>query len=95
MVASWRPDVLLLDIHLQDMSGVEVARRVSAEFPDVAIVVLTAYERAAYIRELVRLGARGYLGKTASAAEVVAAVRAAAAGLAGPGEDRPPLHQGI
>lgn len=80
LVASWHPDVMLLDIHLQDMSGVEVARGVSADFPGVAIVALTAYERAAYIRELVRLGARGFLGKTASAAEVVAAVRAAGVG---------------
>jgi DNA-binding NarL/FixJ family response regulator len=71
----------MLDVHLPDVSGVEVTRQVRSRYPEVAIVVLTGYEDAGYARALLRLGVRGYLGKTASADEIVAAVRAAAQGL--------------
>ncbi len=82
LVAGLVPDVLLLDLHLPDLGGIEVARRVRAEHPDVAIVVLSNYEDAGYVRALLQLGARGYLGKAATGAEIVAAVRAAARGEA-------------
>ena len=58
------PDVLLLDLHLPDMSGLEVARRVRAEAPEVAVVVITGYEDASYLRALLQIGVRGYLRKT-------------------------------
>src|SRR5690242_3337571 len=47
-VSDAAPDVLILDVHLPDMSGIEVARRISATLPQVAIVVLTAYDDATY-----------------------------------------------
>ena len=81
LVNEHRPHVLMLDVHLPDVSGVEVTRQVRSRYPEVAIVVLTGYEDAGYARALLRLGVRGYLGKTASADEIVAAVRAAAQGL--------------
>jgi DNA-binding NarL/FixJ family response regulator len=80
LLQSQRPDVLVLDVHLPDMSGVEVARQVRAEFPEVAVLVLTGYEEAGYIRALVRLGVRGYLGKSASGEDIVGAIRAVAQG---------------
>jgi len=80
LVAEHRPDVLLLDLRLPDISGVEVARQVRAAYPDTAIVVLTGYGDAGYLRALWPLGIRGYLPKTATDAEIVAAVRRAAAG---------------
>jgi DNA-binding NarL/FixJ family response regulator len=80
LIGERRPDVLLLDLHLPDLSGIEVARRVRAEHPQVAIVVLSNYEDAGYVRALLQLGARGYLGKAATGEEIVAAVRAAARG---------------
>ena len=80
LIGERRPDVLLLDLHLPDLSGIEVARRVRAEHPRVAIVVLSNYEDAGYVRALLQLGARGYLGKAATGEEIVAAVRAAASG---------------
>ncbi len=80
LIGEHRPDVLLLDLHLPDLSGIEVARRVRAEHPRVAIVVLSNYEDAGYVRALLQLGARGYLGKAATGEEIVAAVRAAASG---------------
>ena len=80
LVAELRPDVLLLDVQLPDLSGIEVARRVRDAHPAVAILVLTNYEEAGYVRALLQLGARGYLGKAASGDEIAAAVRAVARG---------------
>lgn len=80
LVEELRPDVLLLDVRLPDLSGVEVARRVRAAHPAVAVLVLTGYEDASYVRALLALGVGGYLGKSASGEEIVAAVRAVAAG---------------
>lgn len=78
LVEALRPDVLLLDIRLPDMSGVAVAQRVRAVYPEVAILVLTGYDDSGYLRALHQLGVRGYLRKTASGEEIIAAVRAAA-----------------
>lgn len=80
LLESRRPDVLVLDVHLPDMNGVDVAKRVRAEFPDVAVLILTGYEEVGYVRALVRLGVRGYLGKSASGDDIVAAIRAVAQG---------------
>ncbi|GBD17494.1 Transcriptional regulatory protein LiaR [bacterium HR26] len=82
LVAEHRPDVLLLDLRLPDISGVEVARQVRAAYPDSAIVILTGYGDAGYLRALRPLGIRGYLAKTATDAEIIDAVRRAAAGYA-------------
>lgn len=82
LVTELRPDVLLLDIHLPDVGGIEVARRVRAAQPAVAILVLSNYEEAGYVRALLQLGVRGYLGKAATGEEIVAAVRAVARGRA-------------
>ena len=82
LVEGLAPDVLVLDLHLPDVGGVEVARRVRAARPATAILVLSSYEDAGYVRALLQLGARGYLGKAATGEEIVAAVRAAARGEA-------------
>lgn len=79
-IASNEPDVLVLDMRLPDMSGMDVARRVRNLFPSVGIVVLTGYDDPRYPRALAQLGVGGYLRKTASSDEIVAAVRTVAAG---------------
>jgi DNA-binding NarL/FixJ family response regulator len=80
LVADNEPDVLVLDVHLPDMSGIEIARRVRAALPDIAIVVITGFDDRSYAQALLQLGVRGYLTKSASADEIVNAVREAAAG---------------
>lgn len=82
LVGERRPDVLVLDLHLPDLSGVEVTRRVRAAHPAVAILILSNYEDPGYVRALLQLGVRGYLGKTAGGEEIVAAVRGVARGRA-------------
>jgi DNA-binding NarL/FixJ family response regulator len=80
MVEALRPDVLLLDLGLPDSSGVTVAQRVRANWPDVAVVVLTGYGVRSHSRLLSRLGVRGILHKTAPTEHLVNTIVAAAQG---------------
>ncbi|MDA8147350.1 MAG: response regulator transcription factor [Actinomycetota bacterium] len=75
-----RPDVALLDIRMPGPNGIDVARRLADEQPDVVVVVLSAYDDEAYVRAALACGVGGYLLKTAPAGELVHAVRSAAAG---------------
>jgi DNA-binding NarL/FixJ family response regulator len=79
LVAAARPDVVLMDLHMPEMSGVE-ATRVLAATTAVPVVMLTISADDGDVVEAVRAGARGYVLKDASLEEILAAVRAAAAG---------------
>lgn len=71
-----RPDVLLLDIAMPDLNGLEAARRIRQQAPDLRILVLTMYDDEAYLRQFLEMGAAGYLLKKAADTELVAAIRA-------------------
>jgi DNA-binding NarL/FixJ family response regulator len=75
-----RPSVMLVDVQLEGMNGIDVIRTVARIASEVRCVVLSAYDDYVYITEAFEAGACGYLLKTVSAAELVGAVRAAAAG---------------
>ena len=75
-----RPDVVLMDLVMPGMSGVEATRRVLAECPGAKVVALTSFTEEALIGETLRAGAIGYLMKNVSADQLADAVRAAAAG---------------
>jgi DNA-binding NarL/FixJ family response regulator len=75
-----QPDVLVLDMRLPDMSGVDVAQFVREHFPKIGIVILTGYDDVQYARALAQLDIQGYLRKTSSSDEIVAAVRRVAEG---------------
>ena len=74
------PDVLLLDIALPDMNGIEVARRVFARHPGVRIVALSGYAERMYVSEMMKAGARAYVVKSAGADELVRAIHSVVAG---------------
>ena len=80
MIETLQPDVLLLDLGLPDQSGVEVAQRVRANWPDVAVVVITGYSVRNNSALLAQLGVRAVIHKSASSEQIVNTVRAAAAG---------------
>ena len=80
LVQTLRPDVLLLDLALPGLDGLEVARRTRATSPSTAVVALTAHDEQAYVLAMLEAGATGYLSKVSRGHEVVQAVRAAAAG---------------
>jgi len=75
-----RPDVLVLDLGLPDISGVEVARQVSATSPEVNVLVLSAHDTLGNVRSLRDVGVRGFVSKLASGDELVGAIRRVAAG---------------
>lgn len=74
------PDVLLLDIRMPGVDGIEVARRLGEERLRTSIVVLTTFDNDDYVYAALRAGASGFLLKDAPAEQLTAAIRAAAAG---------------
>jgi DNA-binding NarL/FixJ family response regulator len=78
--ARYRPDVVLLDLHMPVMDGIEATRRLTAEHPGTAVVVLTTYADDTSVLEALRAGARGYLTKNAGRADIARAIQAAASG---------------
>lgn len=80
LVNRLRPHVVLMDISMPALSGLEATRQVKAGTGDTAVVFLTMHESEQYFLEALRCGAEGYLPKSAPATEVVEAVRGAARG---------------
>lgn len=69
------PDVILMDVSMPRMSGVEATRIIKREFPHIGIIALTMYEEQQYIFDLVRAGATGYLLKDSDSTQIVQAIR--------------------
>jgi DNA-binding NarL/FixJ family response regulator len=80
LAAETRPDLVLMDLHMPDLGGVEATRRILADAPDTRVLVLTMIDQQAALAAALRAGARGYLLKGADRAEVLRAVRAVASG---------------
>jgi DNA-binding NarL/FixJ family response regulator len=76
LVAEYQPDVAVLDIQMPGMTGIEATRHIKAEYPEVRVLVLTAYDDDPYVFALLQAGASGYVLKTASSGDLVRAVRA-------------------
>jgi DNA-binding NarL/FixJ family response regulator len=81
LVAEYQPDAILLDLHMPVLDGIGATRRLVAEHPGVAIVVLTTYVDDTSVLEALRAGARSYLTKDADRTDIAQALRAAAGGL--------------
>jgi DNA-binding NarL/FixJ family response regulator len=80
LVEAQQPDVLLLDLGLPDLTGIEVARCVRARWPSVAVLVLTGYATQRYTQLLTRLGVAGLLNKSAPNDQLVDSIYSAAEG---------------
>ncbi|KQT15807.1 MAG: response regulator [Bradyrhizobium sp.] len=74
------PDIAIVDISLPGISGLEVARTVATQLPQVRLLALTVHEDHAYVQPMLQAGARGYLLKRSAADELERAVRAIASG---------------
>jgi len=81
LVAEHQPDAILLDLHMPVLDGIGATRRLTAEHPGVAIVVLTTYVDDASVMDALRAGARSYLTKDADRTDIARALQAAAGGL--------------
>ncbi|MFQ5610657.1 MAG: response regulator [Anaerolineae bacterium] len=75
-----QPDLVVMDVRMPKMSGVEATRRIKEENPDLAVLVLTAHDDDEYVFALLQAGANGYLLKTAETEELIKAIRTVVAG---------------
>jgi DNA-binding NarL/FixJ family response regulator len=80
MYASLHPDVVLMDIRMPQMDGVEATRRLLDHWPQARVIILTTFDDDAYVFDALRAGALGYLLKDVSGAELAAAVHEVARG---------------
>lgn len=71
-----QPDVVLLDIAMPGLGGLETVPRLRRETPDARILMLTQYEQPEYVRRFLKLGVSGYVLKKAAGTELIAAIRA-------------------
>jgi len=83
LVNELSPDVLLLDVEMPQLNGIDVARRIMKTLKDVSILVLSAYDDWEYIHEMLKTGAAGYLIKDEAPERIVEAVRGVARGEMG------------
>lgn len=82
LAASLRPDVVLMDLQLPDLDGIEATQRVRSVYPEARVLILTVSERKSDLVAALRAGARGYLLKSMESQDVLDAVRRVARGEA-------------
>lgn len=80
MLENWQPDILILDLMMPGMNGLEVARQAGKCSPRTNVVVLSMHTNEAYVVEALRAGARAYVLKSSTSDELVRAIREAVAG---------------
>ena len=77
-----RPDVIVMDIGMPNLNGIEAARQVTASLPQVGVVILSMHSDEAYVLRALKAGARAYLLKESAESDLIAAIRAVGDGKA-------------
>lgn len=80
LAAETEPDVIIMDITMPRLNGIEATKQIKARFPSVAILILTAYDNDQYVSAILEAGAAGFLLKNVKGVELIDAVRAVHAG---------------
>jgi two-component system, NarL family, response regulator NreC len=80
LVASRKPDVLVMDIGMPSLNGIEAAAQITQSHPEVSIVMLSMHSDESYVLRALKAGAKGYLLKDSAEADLIRAVRAVAEG---------------
>ena len=76
MTFSLEPDVVLMDVTMPGMSGLEATRRIKAAHPEIQVLALTMHDDASYLRDILKAGGSGYVLKEAAGDELLSAIRA-------------------
>ena len=77
-----KPDVILMDIGMPNLNGIEAARQITTSLPQVAVVILSMHSDEAYVLRALKAGARGYLLKESAESDLISAIRAVVNGKA-------------
>lgn len=80
LAAELKPDVVVMDVAMPELNGIEATRRLAETVPHARVVALSMHKDSVYVREILRAGARAYLLKDSVAGDLVSAVRAVARG---------------
>lgn len=80
LIEELKPDLVLADVGMKDINGIELAARLQERQPEVRVVMLSMYDNPEYVQQALQAGARGYVLKDAPASEIVAAIDAVMAG---------------
>lgn len=80
LLKNQNPDVVLLDIMLPGMSGIELCARINSDWPGVKLVALTSYSQRFYVESMLENGAHGYLLKNADSSEIIQAIQSVCEG---------------
>lgn len=75
LTAKLKPDVVLMDIAMPLLNGLEATRQIKRDYPDVRVLVLTMHDNEEYVRQVLAAGALGYVLKYAAASELISAIR--------------------
>ncbi len=80
LVRELKPDVVLMDVAMPGMTGIEATRQIKEANPDTAVLALTMYEDEQYFFEMIHAGAAGYIPKRAAPDDLVSAIRVVSQG---------------
>ncbi len=80
MASTLKPDLVVMDVSMPELNGIEATRRILEESPRTRVLALSMHKDSVYVREILRAGARGYLLKDSIDSDLLAAVRAVARG---------------
>jgi len=80
LAAAINPDIILLDINMSPVNGFEAARKILKQNPSIRIIALSLHQDASYCRNMIRLGAKGYVTKSSPYKDIIAAINEVAGG---------------
>lgn len=80
LVKTYRPDVVVMDIAMPGLNGLEATKRLAKEFPQISVLILSMHKSEEYVWQALRAGASGYLLKDADLTELALAIKAVASG---------------
>jgi two-component system response regulator NreC len=80
LTCSLRPDIVVMDVTMPELNGIEATRQIREQVPSVRVLGLSVHRDSVYVREMVRAGAEGYILKESADTELISAVRVVAAG---------------
>ncbi len=82
MTETLRPDVVVLDIAMPNLNGIEAARQIAAKLPGIAVVILSMHSDESYVLRALKAGARAYLLKDSAESDLISAIKAVTEGKA-------------